>query len=416
MSLPLRHHRVIADRHIVPLTVDFLRLVVATAVIYCGIASSLFVRRDVAFVYMLSSLPLVVSLRLASHRTVAIGAFVVAAMTSLGLMYGPWEVVTEYIPIWIVRVVVAVCLTTSAWLLLPIAVTDWALAASSKRGAILWAGFGILVVGVLPLVYVLARCRHDAIVVEELVSQSRFGEARSKIREVCRLAPSMVWRSRSLKELSRELDQRVHALESQVAAMPLAMTTESRLRRCRMLAMLAETEAALAELAKLGESDVAAQAYDLAGTIHENAARWDDARTFHQRALVSWQNQSQSPQRDAGLIQSALRLAYCERKLGNYEVAESHYLEVLAVSPTAENHFLLAQFYEDMQQAGQARTHARQAMSLDPRRYQRDGQKLIDKLTLGHFGCLQIYREESNSSASTTSTGIPQDLASPLIK
>ncbi|HEY4261840.1 MAG TPA: tetratricopeptide repeat protein, partial [Schlesneria sp.] len=163
-------------------------------------------------------------------------------------------------------------------------------------------------------------------------------------------------------------------------------------------------------------SDVVAQSFDLAGTICENTGRWDDARTFHQRALVSWQNQSQSPQRDAGLIQSALRLAYCERKLANYEEAESHYLEVLAASPTAENHFLVAQFYEDMQQAGQARIHARQAMVLDPRRYQRDGQKLIDKLTLGHFGCLQVYREESQPRASTTSSRVPQNLAGPLIK
>lgn len=395
---------------------DFLRLMITAVIVYFAIGSPLFVRGDVAFVYLLSSLPLVVSLRLGSHQTVVFAALFVGAMTAVALMYGPWDPVTACVPLWIVRIGVAVGLMTPTWLLLPTAVTAWTLAPPSKRGAILSTVFGMLVIGVLPLVYVLARCRHEAIAVEELVGQSRFGEARSKTRDVCRLAPSMIWRSRPLKELSRELDQRVNALESQVAAMPLSMTTESRLQRCRILAMLDRAEEALAELATLDPSDVAAQADDLAGTMHENAGRWDDARAFHQRALVSSKNQSQSPQRDASLIQSALRLAYCERKLGNYEVAESHYREVLAISPTAENHFLLAQFYEDMQQAGQARTHARQAMALDPRRYQRDGQKLIDKLTLGHFGCLQVYREESKSRASTASSGIPQDLASPLIK
>jgi tetratricopeptide (TPR) repeat protein len=206
-------------------------------------------------------------------------------------------------------------------------------------------------------------------------------------------------------------------LEVQIAMSPRkSMTSENRLQRCRQLAMLGQTDVALAELTPLFEAEVAAPAFDLAGTIHESISRWEVAKTYHQRAIAGWQSQPASRQRDVGLVGSVMRLAYCERKLGHYDVAESHYLEVLAHAPTAENHFLLAQFYEDMQQSSKAHAHARRAMALDPRRYQREGKKLIDKLILGHFGCLQVFREESKANSATRSVDFSQDLTRPLSK
>lgn len=61
---------------------------------------------------------------------------------------------------------------------------------------------------------------------------------------------------------------------------------------------------------------------------------------------------------------------------------------------TADSHFLLAQFYEDAQQADKARTHARRAMALAPERYQKEGEKLINRLTTFHFGCLHVLAAE----------------------
>jgi hypothetical protein len=72
---------------------------------------------------------------------------------------------------------------------------------------------------------------------------------------------------------------------------------------------------------------------------------------------------------------------------------------VLALAPTAESHFLLAQFYEDTQQAMKAEAHARQAMILDRRRYLAEGQNLIDKLITLHFGCWGVAAADDHMAS-----------------
>jgi hypothetical protein len=73
--------------------------------------------------------------------------------------------------------------------------------------------------------------------------------------------------------------------------------------------------------------------------------------------------------------------------LGHYARAETAYQQLLALSPTADTHFLLAQFYEDVQRTSLAAEHARRAMALAPERYQQPGEQLLDKLVTLHFGC-----------------------------
>jgi tetratricopeptide (TPR) repeat protein len=108
-------------------------------------------------------------------------------------------------------------------------------------------------------------------------------------------------------------------------------------------------------------------------------------------------------------VQATTGIAYCERKLGRYAEAEAAYLERLALSPTAETHFLLASFYEDAQQTSNARTHARLAMALAPERYRQPGKKLIDKLDTLHFGCLSGFfaDQASPGSAFSAAGGTP---------
>jgi tetratricopeptide (TPR) repeat protein len=84
-------------------------------------------------------------------------------------------------------------------------------------------------------------------------------------------------------------------------------------------------------------------------------------------------------------------VAFSQRKLGHYAEAEATYQEVLSRATTADSHFLLAQFYDDTQQTRKAREHARRAMTLAPQRYQQEGEKLIRKLTVYHFGCFHVF-------------------------
>lgn len=419
MSLPVIQYREGFVALLVPSINAALRLSIAAVITYWGTDSSLFVRHDVAVVYVLASLPLAVTLRrcLALYGALGTGAVLAMALATcvLGLVY--WQVVVDCIPIVVLRIVVSFGVTTTAWLCLPAFIVDTLLPSSWMRGAVVSAVFGLLVSTCVPLVYVAARCRHDEILIEELVGQSRFGEADRRIREIRQLAPSMLERSTFLKQRSNEIANVVAELESQIAnASQTTMTIEKRLDHCRRLAMLGRSDQALVELAPLLTATTNAPAWDLAGTIRETIGEWDQAKASHERAIRAWQSQPASSLRDVGLVRSALRLAHCERKLGNYGVAESHYMEVLAAMPTAENHFLLAQFYEDMQQASKAYAHARQAMTLDSRRYQESGKKLIDKLQRGHFGCFQVYQQEANGKPHTGSFGFAEDLTRPLRK
>jgi tetratricopeptide (TPR) repeat protein len=77
-------------------------------------------------------------------------------------------------------------------------------------------------------------------------------------------------------------------------------------------------------------------------------------------------------------------------------LAEAAYQQLLELDPSADTHFLLAQFYEGTQQAAKAQFHARQAMALAPDRYDQAGQRLIDKLITHHFGCWGASAAERN--------------------
>ncbi len=90
------------------------------------------------------------------------------------------------------------------------------------------------------------------------------------------------------------------------------------------------------------------------------------------------------------LIQAVTGIAFCQRKLGNKPAAATAYQELLGLAPTADTHFLLAQFYDDTQQAALADQHARKAISLDPARYAERGGQLIDKLRTTQFSCWAI--------------------------
>ena len=108
----------------------------------------------------------------------------------------------------------------------------------------------------------------------------------------------------------------------------------------------------------------------------------------YEAAARAWESSPPSPERAAGLAQATTGAAYCLRKSGRYAEAETAYQQLLALSPTADAHFLLARFYEDTQQTAKARTHAKLAMAAAPERYRRQGEMLIDKLNTLHFGCL----------------------------
>jgi tetratricopeptide (TPR) repeat protein len=247
----------------------------------------------------------------------------------------------------------------------------------------------IAVLAAVPRLYIEARCQNEAAIIAGLVEQSRFGEAHARLHRLLRLNPRATWKGRPLAPETAEFDRAVAQLTARVKS-PLdeRATSDERLLRARDLALLGRTSDAIVVLESSPALAGDPAAHNLRATIHETRSQWRQALAWYSRGKQSWQSRPSSPERTAGLTQAIAGVAYCRRKLGQLPEAEAAYLEMLSLAPTAQSHFLLAQFYDDAQVTTKARMHADKAIALDPGRFQHAGGQLLDRLATSHFGCL----------------------------
>ena len=253
---------------------------------------------------------------------------------------------------------------------------------------------GLAALFLLPATYIQARGRHDLVRLTDLLEQSRLGEARALLGRLLALQPSAELEGHPLREVAAELERMVRELESRVAA-PLAAsaTDEARLQRAGISRSWDAPARPSACCKRSAKPPLHPKRTPCTGRFTKPAAEWKTARKWYARAEQIWQLLPPSPERAAGLRQVIRGVAFCERKSGRNREAEAAYLKLLALSPTADSHFLLARFYEDTQQTAQAHFHARRAMMLAPERYREPGRKLIEKLVTLHFGCLGVFRD-----------------------
>lgn len=266
----------------------------------------------------------------------------------------------------------------------------------SKPGSrrLAWLLTTCLVAFALPSTYVIARCRQDVARLLELREQLRLGEASVVAHRLMRLAPGTRAQGQPVARLAADIDRSVRQLQAAVASAPPAnASNDDWLMRARQLAMLGRPEAALQALAAIRTPQP--NALLLSATIHETREHWQQALDDYSRAQQEWEAQPNSPEVFAGRLQATTGIAYCLRKQGRYRNSEQAYRELLSLSPTADVHFLLAQFYEDTQQTTLARQHAQRAMALAPDRFARSGQRLINKLTTMHFGCFRMLSDSA---------------------
>lgn len=242
----------------------------------------------------------------------------------------------------------------------------------------------------LPAAYVASRCEYQTNRLREILDQSRLEEARRLAANILDLNPAAQFQGKPLRDWGRILEGQVRAITARVASpLPESASADEQLERARELAILDRVPEALALLLPLVERpQPSPEACVLQGTILQTTEDWNGALRWY-RPLVK---ESAFPGKTGAATQlqiAATRgIAFCERKRGDYPAAEAAYLRLLQLSPRAETHFLLAQFYEDTQQAQRAGEHARRAITLAPARYQADGDRLIDRLVVRQFGCL----------------------------
>jgi tetratricopeptide (TPR) repeat protein len=356
-----------------------------------------YVWRDVALVHFLCALPLAalvagwIGPRLSAPGRLGTGAGLFVAALVLILLARPSA---SWLGAAVQRAGPALCFAAACALAVQ-AIWPRSTAAAKAAPSPVSLAVAVAILLAAPLLHVHARVRSDLARLAELIDQTRVGEAQSLAARQLALAPQAQFHDRPLALAASELDRVAAELTARAAVpLPEQATGEERLERARDLAILGRTEESLALLdaaPSLGESAAAAL---LQGTIHQARREWSASLAAFSRASQLVQRQPASPERDEAHAEAISGIAFSYRKLGDNPAAAAAYRQVLALAPTAHTHFLLAQFYEDTQQAQLAERHARQAMQLDPGRYDAPGRRLIDKLRTTHFSCWAVGAQD----------------------
>ncbi|WP_339686878.1 tetratricopeptide repeat protein [Gimesia maris] len=268
---------------------------------------------------------------------------------------------------------------------------------NSKQGFLIW-GLALMTAVLVPAIYIQSRVDEIVTTVEESLGSGRLGDARRLTREVCVLAPWQKIGDLPAGDLARDLDRSCYEIERNLGFMQLEPvgSEEAAYQQARLLTILGKGEAAIRLLAPWkDQKTVSPLTCQLLGNIYQQQEQWGESERWYQKSLNAWKRLPHSEQQQAGIVSAWKGIAFAERKRGNYEEAESAYLSALSLAPTADQHYLLAQFYEDTQQTSKAREHALQAMALNADRYGKSGQKLITSLQQQHFGCLNVWRGNS---------------------
>lgn len=268
---------------------------------------------------------------------------------------------------------------------------------SSKQGFLIW-GLALMTAVLVPAIYIQSRVNEIVTTVEESLGSGRLGDARRLTREVCVLAPWQKIGDLPAGDLARDLDRSCYEIERNLGFMQLESreNEEAIYQQARLLTILGKRSAALRLLAPWkDQKTVSPLTCQLLGNIYQQQEQWGESERWYQKSLNAWKRLPHSEQQQAGIVSAWKGIAFAERKRGKYEEAESAYLSALSLAPTADQHYLLAQFYEDTQQTSKAREHALRAMALNADRYGKSGQKLITSLQQQHFGCLNVWQGSS---------------------
>tara|TARA_R110002111_G_scaffold227346_2_gene288938 strand:- start:69313 stop:70611 length:1299 start_codon:yes stop_codon:yes gene_type:complete len=265
---------------------------------------------------------------------------------------------------------------------------------TSRSGTLVWLLVWTTAL-IVPAIYTQSRVDEMVASMNDYLGSGRIGDARQVTREVCLLSPWEKMGGLPVGDMARDLDKECFGIEQRLALMKRrpVHSEEYTYHEARLLSMLGQRAVAIRLLEPWAGKDATSPlTCQLLGNIFQQQENWADSERQYQQALKAWQKLPLSEQQQAGIVTAWKGMAFAERKRGNYEEAEAAYLSALALAPTADQHFLLAQFYEDTQQTGKARDHAHQAMALDAARYDISGKKLIASLQQKHFGCLNVWR------------------------
>ncbi len=295
-----------------------------------------------------------------------------------------------YVTSWMLRMTVSVLIVVWVRCVLAMLLIESANLAVTTSSA--WKqAFAVGVALVVPVLFEQERIEKGLTRLGERIDEQRLGSARQLAVEILAINPQARFRKQPLRLVERRLRAELLALQLECDSLSSsADQPAAALQKASLLAMRGESRDSEAIALRLvDQTPVAVEACLLLGTLSEERGEWPASRDWNARAQMLLKAESVRIPEE---VRAWKGIAFAERKLGHRSAAEAAYLAALELAPNAETHFLLAQFYEDMQRAQEAAKHARAAISLDPASYRLLAESLIEKLLVNHTGCLSIYR------------------------
>jgi hypothetical protein len=368
-----------------------------------------FVWRDVAMVSLLSAMPMADLLgRLAARRLSPLtrcGLAVLLAVVFWGTMFNS-ETSAEVSRLAnaspsLRRLAASMCVALSVMLVISAAPPPRSVPTAEDRSrTILRVLCSLAVLLCVPTVYVQARCQQDADHFADLRQQSRFGEAEPLLQRIVALNPSFRKDGQLLRRELRELQHTMAALRKRTQAnLPATASIDQQIHYARDLAMLGRSAEARDLLLMNPPTLLDSRACRLLATVYENSQEWRTALHYYEMALTWLPKSSKAMNVSEEQYSITMGKAYCCRRLGQLTEAHTQYQKLLSLNADASTHFLLAQFYEDIQETTQAVHHATIAAKLNSRNYGDKAQRLIQKMQASHFGCFRIQTHSADAVA-----------------
>lgn len=357
----------------------------------------LFGRWDVLACSCLAAFPLVVLLTsymttLSCLRKLVIGGACLAAAVAAIALFQSFNIsgTAEFACLALMRGVVATAITLAVVITCSLFSSDVRplpfLSRSWWTMAML-AAFALFV----PASYVDAVADGIRIDLENSLGARRYALAAHQAHTLMELKPSGSVHGKALVELLPELRQTVDDLESDLGRpLPPHAPIGQIARRITLLMHLDRFEEALRLLNPL-RRDARFQpiCLDYQGLCWQRLQQYPESLDAYQNAVAYWNTQPDSDRKRVSLASAWKGIGFAARHLGHRTLEENAYRTLVDLSPTAENHFLLAQCYSEHQKTRLAAEHSTIAVQLDPK-LRVQSESMVTSMSRDHFGCLQI--------------------------
>ncbi len=264
-----------------------------------------------------------------------------------------------------------------------------------RNGTFIQLGSALLAALLIPLAYADSVSRSCEERLRDALSGQQFKLSQSLTQTLSAISTSAKFSGIPIQELNDQLTEALAALHVKLSQpLPATPPISAVGQRVVQLMQCERNDEALTLLQTLAQHpNPPPQVFDYSGLCYQRLKEWDESLKWYERARQYWEHQPSSPDRSQALLSALKGIAFANRQQDRLKEAEQAYLSAISIAPSGELHFLLARLYEQQERTIFAKEHARKATVLDPQQFTEEYDSLLRRMSLTHFGCLQLLND-----------------------